>query len=206
MEAVARVNPVTLAGFASTDPLTAFRALFGTSPRCLGNCFACARALKVHSIFNALLRIRILHGACPVTIAAMLALVPVFFGMGFGVAADLPRVRSIVIEDQLIIRVPVRPEPPPDIQWVERKGPKCIHSNEIRGAFLSASDHVDFLRSGRRLFRAELDESCPALDFYAGFYLTSDDGKICVRRDSIRSRMGGTCGIEKFRRLVPKQR
>ena len=140
------------------------------------------------------------------TITALLALVPAFFGMGFGVAADLPRVRSVVIEDQLIIRVPIRPEPPPNIQWVEQKGPKCIHSSEIRGAFLSASDHVDFLMSGRRLFRAELDESCPALDFYAGFYLTSDDGKICVRRDSIRSRMGGTCGIEKFRRLVPKQR
>jgi hypothetical protein len=141
-----------------------------------------------------------------VTITAMLALVPLFFGMGFAVAADWPQVRSVVIEDQLIIRVPVRPEPPPQVEWVERKGPKCIHSGEIRGAFLSGNDHVDFLMEGRQLLRAELDESCPALDFYNGFYLTSDDGKICVRRDSIRSRMGGTCGIQRFRRLIPKQR
>ena len=146
------------------------------------------------------------HGASRVTITAILALLPVVFGMGFGLAGDLPRVRSIIIEDQLIIRVPVRPEPPPSIQWVEHKGPKCIHSGDIRGAFLSGSDHVDFVMEGRRLLRAELDETCPALDFYAGFYLTSDDGKICVKRDSIRSRMGGTCGIEKFRRLVPKRR
>ena len=159
----------------------------------------------VHSIFNACLQIGTLHGACPVTITAVLALVPVFFGMAFGMAGDLPRVRSIVIEDQLIIRVPVRPEPPPTIEWVEHKGPKCIHSSEIRGAFLSGSDHVDFLMSGQRLLRAELDESCPALDFYTGFYLTSDDGKICVRRDSIRSRMGGACGIENFHRLEPKR-
>ena len=157
-------------------------------------------------MFNASLQIGCLHGACPVTITAVLTLLPFIFGMSFGVASDLPQVRSIVIEDQLIIRVPVRPEPPPSIEWIEHKGPKCIHSSEIRGAFLSGSDHVDFVMAGRRLLRAELDESCPALDFYNGFYLTSDDGKICVRRDSIRSRMGGTCGIEKFRRLVPKRR
>jgi hypothetical protein len=156
-------------------------------------------------MFNALLQIGRLHGACPV-ITAILALVPVFFGIAFGVSGDLPRVRSVIIEDQLIIRVPVRPEPPPDIEWVEHKGPKCIQSDDIRGAFLSDNDHVDFIMAGRRLMRAELDESCPALDFYNGFYLTSDDGKICVRRDSIRSRMGATCGIEKFRQLVPKRR
>jgi hypothetical protein len=156
-------------------------------------------------MFNALLQIGTLHGACPV-ITAILALVPVFFGIAFGVSGDLPRVRSVIIEDQLIIRVPVRPEPPPDIEWVEHKGPKCIQSDDIRGAFLSDNDHVDFIMAGRRLMRAELDESCPALDFYNGFYLTSDDGKICVRRDSIRSRMGATCGIEKFRQLVPKRR
>lgn len=155
-------------------------------------------------MFNALLQIGTLHGACAVTILAMLALVPVFFGMSFAVAADVPQVRSIVIEDQLIVRVPVRPDPPPEIRWIEHKGPKCIHPEEIRGAFLSGSDHVDFVLTGRRLLRAELEENCPALDFYAGFYLTSDDGKICINRDSIRSRMGGACGIEKFRRLVPK--
>lgn len=136
----------------------------------------------------------------------MLAVLPMFFGIGFGAVAEVAQVRSVVIEDQLIIRVPVRPEPQSRIEWVEKKGPKCIASDDIRGAFLAATDHVDFLMAGRRLLRAELEEDCPALDFYAGFYLTSTDGKICVRRDSIRSRIGGSCSIEKFRRLVPKGR
>jgi hypothetical protein len=139
-------------------------------------------------------------------ITAILAVLPMFFGIGFGAIADVGQVRSIVIEDQLVIRVPVSPEPPPRIEWVERKGPKCIDPNDIRGALLAASDHVDFVMAGRRLLRAEFDENCPALDFYAGFYLSSDDGKICVKRDSIRSRMGGSCAIDRFLRLVPKRR
>jgi hypothetical protein len=139
-------------------------------------------------------------------ITAILAVLPMFFGIGFGAVADVGQVRSIVVEDQLIIRVPVSPEPPPRIEWVERDGPKCLHSKDIRGAFLAASDHVDFVLAGRRLLRAELEENCPALDFYAGFYLSSDDDKICAGRDSIRSRMGGSCGIDEFRRLVPKRR
>jgi len=154
-------------------------------------------------MFNALLQIGRLHGACPV-ITAILALVPVFFGIAFGVSGDLPRVRSVIIEDQLIIRVPVRPEPPPDIEWVEHKGPKCIASDDIRGAFLSDNDHVDFILEGRKLLRARLEENCPALDFYEGFYLSSNDEKVCARRDVVRSRMGGSCAIDRFMELKPK--
>ncbi len=133
-------------------------------------------------------------------------MLPMFFGVGMGALAGAPQVRTLIVEHQLIIRVPVSPQPPPQIQWMERKGPKCIATQEIRGAFLTASDHVDFLLAGRKVIRAELDEDCPALDFYAGFYLTSGDGKICIRRDRIRSRIGGSCGIDAFRRLIPKRR
>jgi hypothetical protein len=42
------------------------------------------------------------------------------------------------------------------------------------------------------------------LDFYGQLYLLPNDGRICARRDSIRSRVGGSCRIEKFRTLVPK--
>ena len=115
-------------------------------------------------------------------------------------------VTRLVMQDDVIMRITIQPRPMRTVEWVEHKGPKCIHSSDIRGAFLSGNDQVDFVMDGRRLLRAELDETCPALDFYAGFYLTSDDGKICVKRDSIRSRMGGACGIDKFRRLEPKRR
>lgn len=147
-----------------------------------------------------------MHGAFPVTIAAFLALLPIL--LGFGVAApddEAPRVRSVTVEGQIILRVPVRPSPQ-RIEWAERDGPKCIASDAIRGAFLSGSDHVDFLMAGRRVFRAELAEDCPALDFYEGFYLNSEDQRICSARDAIRSRVGATCRIERFRRLVPTAR
>ncbi len=136
---------------------------------------------------------------------AFISLLPILFALGFAAPGEEARVRSIVVEDHLIIRVPVRP-PPARFEWVERKGPKCIASGAIRGAFLSANDHVDFLLSGRRVVRAKLDEDCPALDFYEGFYLNSEDERICARRDFIRSRMGGRCRIEGFRALQRKLR
>jgi hypothetical protein len=135
-----------------------------------------------------------------VTFAAILTLLP----MLFGVSADLPRVTRLVVQDEIIIRVPVRP-PPGRFQWVERNaGPKCIATGAIRAAFLSGSDHVDFMMVTRRRYRAELSEDCPALDFYEGFYLNPEDKWICANRDEIRSRMGGSCRIERFKQLVPK--
>lgn len=130
---------------------------------------------------------------------AILTLLPMLFGVAVPGGMS---VRSIVVEDQLIIRVPVRPPPP--MEWIEKKGPKCVPSPAIRGAFLSGSDHVDFVLAGRRLLRAELDDDCPALDFYGGFYLSSGDGRICAGRDAIHSRVGASCRIERFRQLLPK--
>jgi hypothetical protein len=50
--------------------------------------------------------------------------------------------------------------------------------------------------------RAKLERSCPALDYYFGFYIMpAADGQICADRDSIRSRVGGECGIDRFRTL-----
>ena len=49
-----------------------------------------------------------------------------------------------------------------------------------------------------------MDSDCPALDFYGRFYLQPDDENICARRETIRSRVGGSCRIEKFRKLVPQ--
>ena len=141
-------------------------------------------------------------GLSEVTVTAILTLLPMLLGLAM--AGDL-QVRSIVVEDQIIMRIPVRP-PPPQVRWIEHKGPKCIHAGKIRGAFLSGNDHVDFILEGRKLLRAELDDNCPALDFYGGFYLSSSDERVCARRDVVRSRMGATCGIERFRELKAKVR
>jgi hypothetical protein len=116
-------------------------------------------------------------------------------------------VTRLVIEDEVIIRVPVQAHPIiPTIEWVEKKGPKCVPANEIRRALLSGPQQVDFIFSNRARVRAQLDEDCPALDFYAGFYLQPRDERICARRDAVHSRIGGSCTIERFSQLMPKYR
>jgi hypothetical protein len=67
---------------------------------------------------------------------------------------------------------------------------------------LLSQNSVDLIFRDRSRIRARLERSCPALDYYHGFYLSpTKDGQICADRDTIRSRMGGQCGIDKFRSL-----
>ena len=113
-------------------------------------------------------------------------------------------VRITTIEQRLTIRVPVAPRPRRRIRWEEEKGPKCLPAGAIAGAFLSGPDSIDFLLRDRRLVRARLDNDCEGLDFYGKLYVQPEDRRICARRDSIRSRAGTSCRIEKFRSLVPK--
>ena len=114
-------------------------------------------------------------------------------------------VTRLVVQDEVIMRVPVQPRPmDPSIDWVEHKAPKCIPAGAIRAAMLSGPEQVDFILTGGARVRAKLDEDCPALDFYGGFYLQLPDDKLCAGRDAIRPRMGGSCTIEKFKMLVPK--
>lgn len=118
--------------------------------------------------------------------------------------APAERVKVMIVEERLTIRVPVAPRPRMRIQWEEEKGPKCLPAGAIAGAFLSGPDSIDFILRGRRLVRARLDSDCEGLDFYGGFYVQPEDHRICARRDTIRLRAGTSCRIEKFRSLVPK--
>lgn len=140
------------------------------------------------------------------TVSAFLALIPALIGLAAAQrVAEEPTVRSLVVQDQVIMRIPVRPRlAPPAIDWRESKGPKCVPLGEVRGAMLSGNEQVDFLLRDRRRIRAELSEGCAALDFYGGFYLKAKDDKLCADRDVIHSRMGGSCKIDRFRALIPK--
>ena len=114
------------------------------------------------------------------------------------------RVSVMTVEERLIIRIPVAPRPRIRIRWEEEKGPKCLPAQAIARAFLSSPDSIDFLLRNRQRVRARLDNDCDGLDFYGQLYLLPDDGRICARRDVIRSRVGGSCRIDRFRTLVPK--
>ena len=116
-------------------------------------------------------------------------------------------VTRLVIRDEVILRIPVQPRPlGPQIEWLEKKSPKCVPVAAIRGALLSGQSQVDFIFAGGARVRAKFDEDCPALDFYGGFYLQPQDERLCAGRDAVHSRIGGSCTIDKFRQLVPKLR
>lgn len=144
------------------------------------------------------------------TVLSFVALLPLLLGVAAfqddtQAEEPQPSVSRLVVEHQWIVRVPVRPQrSPPGFEWSEGKGVKCFATKEIRGASLSGVDHVDFVLDRRQRVRASFEGNCPALDFYGGFYLKTDDDRVCARRDSVHSRMGGSCRIERFRRLKPK--
>ncbi|MEO5640224.1 MAG: hypothetical protein ABIQ98_00480 [Sphingomicrobium sp.] len=125
-----------------------------------------------------------------------------------GLSSSEPRgVSSITIEQTTIFRIPVRPHPlTPMLDWQEKKGPKCLAAGDIAGAMLSGRNSIDFVLRDRSRVRAMIDDDCSALDFYDGFYVQPTDERLCVRRDEIRSRMGASCRIEKFKSLVPQLR
>ena len=88
----------------------------------------------------------------------------------------------------------------------EKKGPRCIAIDDILAAGVLARSSVDLVLRGGYRMRARFSASCPALDYYSGFYLVpSSDGKICADRDLIRDRAGGECAIDKFRKLVAER-
>ena len=139
------------------------------------------------------------------TLLALLGLIPAMFGMVGDPPSSTERgVRRVVINEELVISIPIRPRRSPRLHWVEKKGPKCIGTDRLAGAMWSGPTSIDFVLRDRSRIRAVMDDECPALDFYKGFYLQPDDDRICAKRETIRSRVGASCRIEKFRRLVPQ--
>ena len=135
---------------------------------------------------------------------SFLGLLPALLGLSAEQPVEQQGVRRMVVRDEIILRIPVRPRLSTAIEWKERKGPKCVDADQIAGAMLSGPSSIDFVLRDRRRVRAQMDDECPALDFYRGFYLQPDDERICAKRETIRSRVGGSCRIERFRALEPK--
>lgn len=116
---------------------------------------------------------------------------------------------QVIIREQIVVHVPahLRDAPEAGIRWKEKKGPKCVPARQVIAAGPISPGSVDLILRDRSRLRAKLDSNCPALDYYYGFYVTPNpDGLICADRDVIRSRMGGECGIDKFRTLQMSRR
>ena len=137
----------------------------------------------------------------------LLNLLPLFVGIFTWQPGEVQSsVTRLVVQDEVILRVPVQPRPvAPQFEWREKKGPKCVPAGAIRRLSISGRDQVDFILSGGGRVRAQFEEDCPALDFYGGAYLQyGRDQQICAHRDAVQSRMGRSCTIEHFRLLIPK--
>jgi len=90
------------------------------------------------------------------------------------------------------------------VTWEEERGPRCIPARQIAHAALMRQQSFDLILRDRTRLRARLERRCPALDYYVSFYISpTRDGLICADRDSIRSRAGGECKIDRFRTLRP---
>lgn len=135
----------------------------------------------------------------------LLGLVPSLFASVIQPRGEMV-VSRVVVQQQLIIGVPVRPHVSRPIEWEEKKGPRCIPAGAIAGALLSSEKSIDFIMADRSRVRAKLGGDCPALDYYDRLYLQPDDGMVCAGRDTIRSRIGGVCQIDRFKLLRPKLR
>jgi hypothetical protein len=123
--------------------------------------------------------------------------------------AELAVAQRVTIMRERVIRIPLQPMrslpmPRPLVRWKEGRGPKCIARDQIVVAAVTGPGNVDFILRDRSRHRAQLQNSCPALDYYQGFYLKpTNDGKICQDRDAVHARSGGECEIDRFRRLTP---
>ena len=120
---------------------------------------------------------------------------------------------GISFHQQIIIRVSPVPRPGNRmgnvrqiIAWDEERGPRCIPIRQILGAVQIGQESVDLVLRDSTRIRARLERRCPAMDYYLGVYVRPNrDGMICADRDEIRSRAGGSCGIERFRTLRPRE-
>jgi hypothetical protein len=133
----------------------------------------------------------------------VLTLLPTILGL-FGVQTGGSGTVRMSFQEEIILKVPVvRQRIGWPVRWEEKKGPKCINSDDVAAAALHDESSIDFLLRDRRRIRAKMDNECPTLDFYRGFYLTREKGLSCARRDEIRNRMGQACQIDRFRLMVP---
>jgi hypothetical protein len=144
-------------------------------------------------------------------LAGATALLMLIFGGGQERRPAPPAQGTISVRhQQIIVRVPsgarqLTPAGASLIQWRESRGPRCVSASRLVGATLLREDSVDLILRDNSRIRARLQSSCPALDYYRGFYINAtDDGRICADRDAIRSRAGGECEIEEFSLLSPE--
>jgi hypothetical protein len=141
---------------------------------------------------------------------------PLILAAPFAVSASEPpelagtQLAQFLHRERIVIRIPrlpiLRRQSMPVTEWKEHKAPKCVPVANLASAAISPTGDVDLIVTDGRRLRAKLDDECPTLNFYTGFYLKlSADGMVCAKRDALRSRSGARCEISRFRTLEAKK-
>jgi hypothetical protein len=108
--------------------------------------------------------------------------------------------RLQVVRPNMLLSMPGRAS---TSRLVEKKMGKCLKVGGIAGVQPDGGNRLLLFMRDQRIVGAELERSCRARDFYSGFYLSrSDDGKLCVDRDTLLSRSGANCKLTRIRQLV----
>lgn len=88
-------------------------------------------------------------------------------------------------------------------RFEERRMGKCLSVAGISGVQPNGGSRLLLFMRDERIVSAELERACRARDFYSGFYLSqSNDGKLCVGRDTLQSRSGVNCKLSSFHQLI----
>lgn len=127
-------------------------------------------------------------------------------------ARRVPTENQVRIEQRVIIRIaPSSPQrmqqslariSPRSDRFEEERLGECVPINLIAGVSPQENRLLLFMRD-RRVLTARLERACNPEDFYAGFYIERQDGRLCERRDRLQSRAGASCRVTRLNRLVP---
>jgi hypothetical protein len=141
-------------------------------------------------------------------------------GWVFGEVAESFRIQAqnqVRIEQHMSIRITPLSRPPQmprnfllDIpqreigpRFLERKIGRCLSVSGISGVQPDGASRLILFMRDRRMISATLDRACRARDFYSGFYVDrTEDGQLCVDRDTLLSRSGANCKLTRIRQLI----
>ncbi|MBU7581286.1 MAG: hypothetical protein KAF27_12620 [Porphyrobacter sp.] len=88
-------------------------------------------------------------------------------------------------------------------RFEERGKEKCVALDGIAGVQTGSGNRLVLFLRDRRMISVNLEKTCRARDFYAGFYVEKNkDGRLCIERDKLQSRTGARCEVEAMRQLV----
>ena len=88
-------------------------------------------------------------------------------------------------------------------RYEEGKSNRCVPVESISDVQTGSGNRLLLFMRDAEIMSLNLEKACRAKDFYAGFYVERNkDGKLCVNRDTLQSRNGARCEIERMAQLV----